>query len=148
VVEEGAGEWFNKWIAKSFYKALGGFDLYTNFDLLQTPRYLRPLALRYPQMFLLQYMRGEYTVTMLERYNQYDLTETGAAIMDAHYALFVWSGKACSASLRVTAIRIAKRFSKYITLLLHLLHSTNIWNHFSGVASQGLPETRQTGCGG
>ena len=112
VVEEGAGEWFNKWIAKSFYKALGGFDLYTNFDLLQTPRYLRPLALRYPQMFLLENTQSEYSVTMLERYCQYDLTPTGAVIMDAHYALFVWSGKTCSAALRVTAIKIAKRFSK------------------------------------
>lgn len=117
-MEEGAGEWFNKWIAKSFYKALGGFDLYTNFDLLQTPRYLRPLALRYPQMFLLQNIRGEYAVTMLERFCQYDLTSTGAAIMDAHYALFVWSGSACSASLRVTAIRIAKRFSKIFTVII------------------------------
>ena len=112
VVEEGAGEWFNKWIAKSFYKALGGFDLYTNFDLLQTPRYLRPLALRYPQMFLVENAQDQYAITMLERYCQYDLSPTGAVIMDAHYALFVWSGKTCNAALRVTAIKIARRFSK------------------------------------
>mmetsp|Transcript_21447 Transcript_21447/g.31082 ORF Transcript_21447/g.31082 Transcript_21447/m.31082 type:complete len:2204 (-) Transcript_21447:122-6733(-) len=110
VVEEGAGEWFNKWIAKSFYRALGGFDVYSNFDLLQTPRYLRPPALQYPQLFLCEMLRGEYAITMVERYSQYDLVESGAAILDAHFALFVWFGRTCGAALRVTSIKVAQKF--------------------------------------
>lgn len=112
VVEEGAGEWFDRWIVKSFYRALGGYTQYTNFDLLQTPRYLRPYALRYPQLFICEYIGDEYTVTMLERYCQSDLVENVAAILDAHYALFVWYGRVCSAAIKVTSVRVAKKFCK------------------------------------
>ena len=118
MVEEGAGEWFNRWIAKSFYRALGGFSLYTNFDLLQTPRYLRPYALRYSQLFVCEYIRNEYTITMLERYCQTDLIETAAIILDAHYALFVWYGRNCTASVKVTSYKVAKKFCKSLVLLL------------------------------
>jgi hypothetical protein len=112
VVEEGAGEWFDRWIVKSFYRALGGYTQYTNFDLLQTPRYLRPYALRYPQLFICEHSRDEYTITMLERYCQSDLVENIAAILDAHYALFVWYGRLCSAAIKVTSMKVAKKFCK------------------------------------
>ena len=113
VVEEGAGEWFNRWIAKSFYRALGGFCMYTNFDILQTPRYLRPYPLRYPQLFVCELIGGEYNITMLERFSQSDLTATGAAVLEAHYAIFVWFGRNCTTSLSVTSVKVAKKFRKF-----------------------------------
>jgi hypothetical protein len=115
VVEEGAGEWFNRWIAKSFYRALGGFCLYTNFDLLQTPRYLRPYPLRYPQLFVCELLGDEYNITMLERFSQSDLHTAGAAILDAHFALFVWYGRNCNTALSVTSRKVAQKFRKLIS---------------------------------
>ena len=117
MIEEGAAEWFSRWIAKSFYRALGGFDLYSNFDLLQTPRSLRPVALRYPTLFVCDITRGEYSVTMLRHYSQRDLVPAGAAILDAHFALFCWFGRSCSGSLRVISMKVASKFCKYLNIM-------------------------------
>lgn len=50
---------------------------------------------------------------MLERYCQADLIETAAVILDAHYALFVWYGRNCTASVKVTTFKVAKKFCKF-----------------------------------
>lgn len=88
--------------------------MYSNFDLLQTPRYLRPYPLRYPQLFVCELVNGEYNITMLERFSQADLQPAGAAILEAHYALFVWYGRNSNTALTVTCKRIAQRFRKFL----------------------------------
>lgn len=124
IVEEGIGEWFDRWIAKSFYRALGGYDMYTNFYLLQTPRDLRPETLRYPILFTCDISKGVYSiVTVGRRFSQRDLSTTTTAILDAHFAIFVWCGRDSSSSLRVTSMKIAKKFSKYASFYLELFLS-------------------------
>ena len=49
---------------------------------------------------------------MLEKYCQADLLDNVAVILDAHYALFVWYGRNCPTSIKVTSFKVAKKFRK------------------------------------
>jgi hypothetical protein len=113
VIEEGAVEWMNRWAAKAFYRAMGGIDMYTNPKLLYIPRDERPLGLHYPTLFVCNSSNGgDCSVKMVTRYSQLDLAPSGAVILDAHFAVFVWTGRGCGLALRNIAMNIAKKFCK------------------------------------
>lgn len=104
-------EWVQRWAAKSFYRAMGGLDSYTNPRLLQVPRDERPLELRHPSLFQCSATRaGNYSVRLLKHFSQRDLHPSGAAIVDAHFAVFVWTGRECSPVLGEMAMDVAIKF--------------------------------------
>ena len=114
VIEDGAVEWVERWTAKAFYRAMGGLDIYSNSKLLRVPRDERPQCLRYPTLFLCSSTGGDnYSVRKLRRYSQIDLESSSAAILDAHFAVFVWTGRVCSPHLANMALNVAKKYCKY-----------------------------------
>ena len=111
VIEEGAVEWVERWTAKAFYRALGGIDVYTNTKLLRIPRDERPPGLQYPTLFVCASLSGgDYSVKMLRAFSQADLEPAGAAILDAHFAVFVWAGRECTPALAAMAMDVGKKF--------------------------------------
>jgi hypothetical protein len=113
VIEEGAVEWVERWAAKAFYRAMGGIDIYTNTKLLRIPRDERPEGLRRPTLFVCASSSGgDYSVRMLNSFSQSDLHSAGAAILDAHFAIFVWVGRECTPVLARMAMDVAVRFRK------------------------------------
>jgi hypothetical protein len=113
VIEEGAVQWVERWAAKAFYRAMGGLDIYTNTKLLRIPRDERPEGLKRPTLFVCASSSGgDYSVRMLSSFSQRDLASAGAAILDAHFALFVWTGRECTPVLAGMATDVAKKFCK------------------------------------
>lgn len=113
VIEEGAVEWVERWTAKAFYRAMGGLDSYTNTKLLCVPRDQRPPGLRYPTLFVCSSRSGgDYSVQMQRRFSQLDLQPAGAVILDAHFAVFVWTGRECTPVLANMAMDVGKKFCK------------------------------------
>jgi hypothetical protein len=121
VVEEGVDEWFNKWTAKSFYRVLGGYDIHTNFDFLQTPKNLRPISLRHPVLFICDYSKIGYVIKMIgTKFSQGHLLSTLSAIIDAHFAIFVWYGRDSCATIRHLTNKVACKYCKYFYILYNL----------------------------
>lgn len=113
VIEEGAVEWVERWAAKAFYRAMGGIDIYTNTKLLRIPRDERPQGLKRSTLFVCAASSGgDYSVRMLSIFSQRDLDSSGAVILDAHFAIFVWIGRQCTPVLASIAKDVAQRFCK------------------------------------
>lgn len=111
VIEEGAVQWVERWAAKAFYRAMGGIDNYTNTKLLRIPRDERPEGLRLPVLFVCGASSGgDYSVRMLGSFSQSDLQPAGAVILDAHFAIFLWTGRECTPVLAGMARDVATKF--------------------------------------